>query len=138
MKTAGFGDKDRGAALLAALLYLSAVTLLAASFLGLTRMTGDAVADGRWREAAFYLAEAGLAQAMAELDRDAAYAGDENIELGDGRFTVTVERAGAANWRVTSHGEIGDEEHPRARATVEAEFTGTEGGVRRAAWRRLR
>ena len=138
MKISRFGDREAGAALLAALLYLATVSVLAASFLGLTRMTGDTVADGRWREAAFYLAEAGVAQAMAELDRDGAYEGDDNIELGDGRFTVAVEQLDATHWRVTSHGEIGGAEHTRARAVVEADVTRTEDGVRRTSWRRLR
>ena len=138
MKITRLGGTEAGAALLAALLYLAVVSMLAASFLGVTRMTGDTVADGRWKEAAFYLAEAGVAQAMAELDRDAAYAGDENIELGDGRFTVVVEQANSTNWRVTSRGEIGGAEHTRARAVVEADVTRTEDGVRRTGWRRLR
>ncbi len=138
MKITRFDDREGGAALLAALLYLAVVSMLAGSFLGLTRMTGDTVADGRWKEAAFYLAEAGVAQAMAELDRGAGYEGDENIELGDGRFTVAVEQLDAANWRVTSRGEIGGDEHTRARAVVEADVTRSEDGVRRTGWRRLR
>ncbi|MFP4172670.1 MAG: hypothetical protein ACLFV4_07130 [Candidatus Hydrogenedentota bacterium] len=138
MKNIGFNGTEAGAALVAALVYIATVSMLAASFLGLTRMTGDTVAESRWREAAFYLAEAGAAQAMSELARDAAYTGDEDIELGDGRFTVAVEQAGDANWRVTSRGDIGGAGHTRARAVVEADVTRTEDGVRRTGWRRLR
>ena len=128
----------RGSALVLALGYLALVSVLAAAFVGYLARTATAATRMERKQACFHLAEAGLDKALAYLRVDpAAYDGEQDTPLGDGRFTVTVE-AGAAPgaYHVYSTGEVPFEDRVVEMVTVEADIVLTAGGgVRSLQWR---
>lgn len=70
-----------------------------------------------------HLAEAGLEKTLAILRTDPAYAGEQDTPLGDGTFSVVVERPGATGtYRILSTGKLGDDIVVRATQTLVAEL----------------
>ena len=74
-------------------------------------------------DTAQHLAEAGLDKAVAMLRRDVAYATEQDTPLGDGTFSVAVERPAAAGaYLILATGKLGDEVVVRATRTLVGEL----------------
>ena len=101
---------NEGTALLVAVAYVGAVTMLAAT--SLTALNQAIAAAGRTesRHVAFSLAEAGIEKAVAELGaHPRTYRGEEVTHLGEGWFSVTVTPdKPQGTYRIVSTGVRGD------------------------------
>jgi len=127
----------RGFALLMALGYLAVLSMAASVFLV---YLNRAVTQGRNTElktVALHLADAGVDKALAALQTaPEAYAGEAQTPLGEGRFSVEIERNGApGQCSIISTGEVtdGDRVLSRARVVAEARLD-PDGAVRSLDW----
>ncbi len=112
MKPRRLDRKQGGAILLMVLALLAIGSLLSASFYALlNKGLSDAYQRARV-QTAMNLADAGLEKAVASLQTDTHYAGEENTRLGEGVFSVTA-TAGAKPglWQIVSTGVF----HPNQR-----------------------
>lgn len=137
MSTARKQDtRERGAALILALGYLTVITFLAAGFLGMVRYAMDASAERQRAARAMALAEAGLDKAVAELRVSPDYEGEQDTPLGSGRFSVRVERAGGqGSYRVVAEGLTEPAFAKSAHARIEAAVGLSGRRVQRLVWR---
>lgn len=129
---------DGGTALLIAVLIVGILSVsVAASWkhLHLTRAHGHTV---RLHEEAQHLAEAGLEQAMAMLRVDPAYPGAKQVALGNGDYSVRVERTGVPGaYRLHAEGRVGAEGRIYRRLTGTLQL-GPTGEVESYHWARER
>ena len=71
-----------------------------------------------------HLAEAGLEKALAILRTNRAYEGEQDTPLGEGTFSVVVERPGATDtYRILSTGKLEDDDIVRATQTLIGDVT---------------
>jgi hypothetical protein len=66
---------------------------------------------------ALHLAEAGIDRAIAALNANASYAGESDVALGSGTFTISVTSAGNEKV-ITSTGHVPNDTDPRAQKSV--------------------
>jgi hypothetical protein len=113
MQLKNHGRRRRGSASLFVLLALFPIGALAALVLGsITRSAGEVSARVD-RERAFYVAEAGIAHALANLRHSIAGdvgAPDERVPFGGGSYWVSVVDEGLGRFSLTSSGRAGTEE----------------------------
>jgi hypothetical protein len=84
---------ERGAAMFVALGFLGAMVILAGAFLGIVRRSMDARRVEQETAVAEELAQAALASGVAHLEAgDTDYKGEKSVSLGDGRYTVEIEK----------------------------------------------
>lgn len=124
----------RGSALLIAIVLVAALSIGAAAVIRLTHITLRESGKDAKTEVARQLAEAGIDKAVAMLRVNPAYAGEEPTPLGAGRFTVSVQRDGAA-FTISSLGEAVFQEEVKHRAALDARLElGVSGEVRTLTW----
>ncbi len=111
---------ERGVALLMALFLLAALSIGTTAAWQFMNRTFDEGRRFQHGQKTLLLAEAGLEKAVAELRNDPAYAGDKDVPLGEGRFTVCVTRRQGTIFSLESFGRLGDPKHETFRATLEA------------------
>jgi hypothetical protein len=71
---------------------------------------------------ALALAEAGIDQAVYQLNINAAYAGDTNVALGNGVYTVTVTNIDGASKQIVATGYIPNATSPTAKRTIKGKI----------------
>jgi len=87
--------QPRGVALVMALLVMAVLLVAGTSFLTLSS-TERMIAHNEWTSVqAALLAEAAVHRAIARLNADGSYAGESNVLLGPGTFSVSVSSAAA-------------------------------------------
>lgn len=124
----------RGSALLIAIVLVAALSIGAAAVIRLTHITLRESGKDAKTEVARQLAEAGIDKAVAMLRVNPLYAGEERTALGAGRFTVSVQRDGAA-FAISSLGEVVFQEEVKHHAALEALLElGVSGEVRALTW----
>lgn len=116
--------EKKGSALLVTIMYLAALTMLAAAFLTLFHRTFEQWRDAECHQLCLYIAEGGIEKALAELRLDAAaYAGEEDTPLGMGSFSVEVQPGTRRDtYRVVSTAKLGEGRFVRARARLAADI----------------
>ncbi len=119
---------ERGVALLMALFLLAALSIGSTAAWQFMNRTFDEGRRFQHGQKAFLLAEAGLEKAVAELRNDPAYAGDKDISLGEGRFTVRVTQRQGAVFSLESSGRLANPNYESFRTTLEATLRFGPGG----------
>ena len=100
---------NEGAVLLTAIILLAVLGVGAASVWSMLHRNLDAVHHQHRLEGVQYLAEAGLEHAIARLQTDRSFTGVKDVPLGDGRYTVVVQRGdGPDSFVLASTGAITD------------------------------
>lgn len=113
--------KQRGAALIAAVVILVSLTVTAMAFVTLVsddiKNVGAVLADAK----ASYIAEAGLARARWALTTggQALGWGEADVPFGAGTYTVTTTDNGDGTCTIVSEGYVPDDVNPVARRRVE-------------------
>ena len=74
------------------------------------------------------LAEAGIDHAVSALDEDEAYAGESDVPLGGGTFSVSVSGAVGAK-RLTASGFVPDSVNPLAQKVIRVSVSTTSPGI---------
>ena len=110
-----------------AMVTMFTISALSATFLLTIHRSLDAERRDRHGDAAQALALAGVNKAMAALAADAAYAGERDTVLGEGAFSVTVERFDEG-FRVESTGRLADWAHEISAVTLRAVVVRARGG----------
>lgn len=129
-------SEDRGMALVIAVSYASVLGLMAAAFIGLLHQTHAQLVRNEWNQQALHLAEAGVAQAIANLRMDPAYSGENGIEIGEDRVDIRVDAVEPGRtYAVYAVGALrnGDVVY-RRRACRVALVIAPDGAVRIAGW----
>lgn len=100
--------EERGVALFMVLSYMLVGTVFLGAFMQSLRFTLERQRDSSRQLVLQNLAQAGIDSAIAHLQFDAdGYAGEENVPLGVGEYSVRVEREdGSGAYRVTARGEL--------------------------------
>lgn len=128
---------SRGAALIAAMMYLSALTLFAAGFLSMIHVNLRTAGEAEARQVAMNLAEAGIDRALAGLRADpAGYRGEQDTPLGPGTFSVEVEPLAEPNAyaiRASGSGPFPSRRQSSARVTARVTL-GTGGAPETLEW----
>lgn len=75
------------------------------------------------------LAEAGIDHAVAALDENEAYAGESDVPLGGGTFSVSVSNAGGGAKRLTASGFVPNGINPFAQSVVRVSVSTTSPGM---------
>lgn len=137
MKPGSIVRNDSGAALVLVLGYLAVITTLGAAFFVSVHRALDASLARERHAVCLSLAEGGVEKAIAGLlqhpERDA---GEGEAPLGDGFYSVTVERdASTGRYVVIGTGRLGDAQTTLARARVRADVALSAGRVERLRWR---
>lgn len=108
---------NRGSVAIAALVVLLAGwSALAGGFVILSRQ-GESANRLRMSAAALALAEGGAAKGVLQAARDGSYKGEDDTPLGDGSFSVKVQREGG-QFIVTATGWVGRKASSRYTETV--------------------
>lgn len=97
---------NRGSALIAVIVMLAVIGLGATAVWTALQRSLDGVRDRERGETAFLLAESGLEHAIARLRIEPAFAGAENVLLGDHRYTVVVRPNASGGYQLESVGEV--------------------------------
>ena len=87
----GRGSGERGMALVVAVAYASVLGLMAAAFITFLHQTHVQLVRTEWNQRALHLAEAGVAQGIANLRRDPSYTGEQGVQLGGGRVHIQID-----------------------------------------------
>jgi len=97
-------ERREGTALLAVVAYLGIVSILSGTFFVAVNRALDRAAAQESREVGRCLAESGVEKALAELRADPGYPGETGAVLGEGTFSVAVERGANGVYRIVSTG----------------------------------
>ncbi len=111
-------DDETGAAMVIAVGFLGVLGVLSGAFFAGVHRHREACRADEARVVAFHAAEGGVHYAIAKLANDAAYAGEEHLALGGGRFRVNVGTGNAI--RIVSTGWGSQQPNERWRARIEA------------------
>ena len=117
------GSNNRGMALFMALCLLVVMGGLASIFVLNITYTLSFFHKQLKSQTAFNLAEAGIESAIWNLSRPKSeYQGEKDTGLGEGTFTVTVEKSetGAGHVKVISRGFYPDSVNPKSECTLMA------------------
>ena len=99
---------------------LAALMLLSSTLFLLLNQTIPYLNSMNQHQSAYNLAEAGIDKALAELRMNPAYDGEHNVPLGDGSFTVTVQKSGPYKYEIESIGFLQVEGRPKAQVRLAA------------------
>jgi Tfp pilus assembly protein PilX len=136
--------KNKGSAVILALVFLSVLGLVTAFFIA--NIISACSSTGRCldRKKAFYIAEAGIDRAVYELTNTGEKYKGERSDFADGAFEVEIAQCGKGKdlVMITSKGYSKNMENPRMSTVViqsVVEMTGTENGysVRMVKWRKM-
>jgi len=108
----------QGYILLLAIVFLGIFFAIAAAYANLATSTVRSSRADVTHAQARALAEAGVDQAIYQLNHNAAYAGETNTALAPGMFTVAVSSIDETTKQVTATGFVPDSVHPLASETV--------------------
>ena len=122
--------RSAGFSLLLALVVLLLVFEAAALVAGSLAVRLRVAREDRTRVALDALVDGALADALARLDANRAYAGVAERDIGAGHLWSDVETLGTERWRVDASATLSGE-----RRVVEAEARLTAAGLRVVAWR---
>lgn len=89
-----------------AMVFMAILLMLSVSLIGLTNVHSRAERQTVSRAGALAIAEAGLDQAMYQLNQDANFSGESNITLGDGSFSTTISTVDSNRKQIVSTGRI--------------------------------
>lgn len=103
-------EDDSGTAMMVAISFLAAMTVGASAFLSLYHRSNSHFHGLEAGGEAYYLAEAGVARAVAELRSGGDFEGCGRTPLGRGAYSVKVDARGDRAYAVTALGEILDGE----------------------------
>ena len=98
-------DDRHGAALLLAIGYLAILSTFAGAYLAGVHRTVDGFHRAERIQTARALAEAGVDRAIVMLKSDPAYAGEEDLVLGEGTVTIVVSTSDSGT-TITSTGVL--------------------------------
>jgi hypothetical protein len=104
-----YSKKEDGNAMIFAIVVILVIFIIGASLVFLSENETRKSVRSNKQNAALYIADGGIEKAIWELNRSASYAGESNITLGNGKFTVSVSTpAGQPNQRqIISTGQVG-------------------------------
>lgn len=111
---------QQGYLIIFAILFLALFLALSASLLGYTTINLNSVRQSYGDARALYLAQAGIEEAISQLNLNPGYSGESNTPLGDGVFTVSVAAIDASDKKITATGFIPDSNNPISKKTVSA------------------
>ncbi len=111
-------NKQSGQIIIIALVFLAIFITISTALLGYTTLNLRGSRQTYGQNRALYLAEAGVDQAIYQLNQNSSYTGETNTALGEGTFTVTVTSLGASNKRITATGYIPNNVNPVYKRTV--------------------
>lgn len=114
---------ERGSALLISLLLLLVLGMGSAAIWQGMHLEFKSATDQRHRDEAYYLAEAGMRKALAELRAQPDYAGEEQTSLGGGYFTVSVSAHSGGDYSIRSQGVLASDGLQQAQYVLQAEVT---------------
>lgn len=140
MKPGFIPRNDSGTALVLVLGYLAVVTTLGAAFYVSVHRAVDASLARERHAVCLSLAEGGVEKAIAGLlQNPEPDAGEDESPLGDGFYSVTVERVSLpGRYVIVGTGRLGDDTVTLARAQVRAEVELSAGRVASLRWREER
>ena len=134
-------SSQRGSALFVMIGYLAVITILASALLHLLHVHISANATAECKQVCMAIAEGGVEKALVSLKAaPGQYRGEQNTELGEGRFSVKVEQGkGVRNYKIISTGEIADGKLILASATTQIEVAFDESNkIRSMSWREVK
>lgn len=104
-----YGKKEQGSAMILAIVVLFIIFIIGASIVFLSENETRKTVKSNKQNEAIYIADGGVEKALWEINRTSGYAGEANIVLGSGTYTVTVSTpAGYPDQReIISTGQIG-------------------------------
>lgn len=101
-----------------AIVFLGIFFAVASAYVSLTTSSVRSVRYDIESAQALALAEAGVDEAIYQMNENANYAGETNTILASGAFTVTVSNVNTNTKRLVATGAVPDMEHPLATKTV--------------------
>jgi len=116
------GRKQRGSALMIALIFLAVLGTATTATWRAMHMELSASREQRLQESAYFLAEAGLEKALVLLREDAAYRGEEDTPLDTGAFTVLVTPLEPGHFSIESTGYVAPNADRTGRHTLVAQL----------------
>ena len=113
---------QKGHILIFTLIILSILLILTGVSLNLVHTERNLVQNSHEDKQAIYLAEAGLDQAIRQLNTNSNYAGESNVTLGDGTYTIVVSGSGSSR-TIEATGYVPNSNDPQATKKLKAEAT---------------
>lgn len=110
----------RGYVLVLALVFLGIFFTTSAAYLNSVTSSARSARYGVASAQALSLAEAGIDQAVYQLNQNASYIGETNTALGGGVYTAVVSNVGTNTKRLTVTGSVPNATNPIATKTVTA------------------
>lgn len=109
------------------IIFMTLILLLSGSLIGYTTFHVSGERQGRAREQALNLAEAGIERSLYQLNYGvgSGYTGEVNFNFGGGVTDITVATISGSRKRATATSYVPDKANPRARRVVETEFNVT-------------
>lgn len=130
------GRRNAGVAMVLALLLVAIMGITGAALWKRLHITFAEMRRVEDAEVTLHLAEAGLEKAVAMLRRDPAYPGESGTALGEGAFSVAVERTGSGSYRLWAEGVLESKPVVQHRTVLLGELTlGPGGRVSAYRWR---
>lgn len=104
-----YGKKEQGSAMILAIVVIFIIFIIGSSIIFLSENETRKTVRSNKENAALYIADGGMEKALWEINRTSGYAGEANIVLGNGHYTVTVTTpVGQPDQReIISTGQIG-------------------------------
>ncbi|MCR4276117.1 MAG: hypothetical protein NUV90_01905 [Candidatus Parcubacteria bacterium] len=112
---------SRGQIILLALVLAGVFAMVSTALVGFVNSYGRAERVTVAAAQALAIAEGALENAIGKLNQNPAYAGETNITLGPGTFTITVESIDSATKRITATGSVPNSSNPTATKIVKAD-----------------
>jgi len=112
--------KAQGQILLISLVFLGIFLAVSTAFLGSVTEYAKSERSMAAKTQALALAEAGIDEAVYQLNQNPSYAGETNTELVPGVFTVTVSTIDGSTKQITATGYIPNSTNPAATKIIKA------------------
>lgn len=110
----------RGSILLLTLVFLGIFVTVSAALLGYITTSLRAERTAVAAAQALAIAEGAMDAAVSQINQNPSYAGETDIALGNGIFTVSVSTIDSSTKRVTATGYVPDRNQPLATKTIKA------------------
>src|SRR5579884_4341087 len=105
-------NRQNGQILILALLFLAILLTASTALVGYTTLQLQAQRQTNYQRQALDLAEAGVDEALYQLNQNANYTGETGTALGSGQFTTTVTTLDFNDKQITSTGYIPNNVNP--------------------------
>ncbi|MBI5554229.1 MAG: hypothetical protein HY920_00035 [Elusimicrobia bacterium] len=85
-----YGRKEQGNAMIMAIVVIFVIFIIGTSVVFLSENETSKTVKSNKQNEALYIADGGVEKALWEINRTSGYAGESNIALGHGKYTITV------------------------------------------------